>query len=100
MTNTQDETMRGTGRSTACVLEAIAAALRNPGKDIEFVDHLGPLTADGARMFTDATEYTAAQIGLAYVKVWNRDRHVFVRSCLVEKNGRWVPEIGFTRKGA
>jgi hypothetical protein len=35
----EQETTRGTGRTTSLYMKAIAEALENPGKSVEFVDH-------------------------------------------------------------
>jgi hypothetical protein len=45
----EEETTRGTGRTTALYMKAIAEALANPGKSIEFVDHY-PHNWDRAKM--------------------------------------------------
>jgi len=35
----EQETTRGTGRTTALYIKCIAEALENPGKMVEFIDH-------------------------------------------------------------
>jgi hypothetical protein len=35
----EQETTRGTGRTTALYIKCIAEALENPGKSVEFIDH-------------------------------------------------------------
>lgn len=35
----EEETTRGTGRTTALYMKAITEALENPGKSVEFIDH-------------------------------------------------------------
>ena len=35
----EQETTRGTGRTTALYMKAIAEALANPGKTVDFIDH-------------------------------------------------------------
>jgi hypothetical protein len=35
----EQETTRGTGRTTALYMKAITEALENPGKSVEFIDH-------------------------------------------------------------
>ena len=45
----EQETTRGTGRTTALYIKCIAEALENPGKSVEFIDHY-PHTWDSARI--------------------------------------------------
>jgi hypothetical protein len=35
----EEETTRGTGKTTVLYMKAIAEALENPGKSVEFIDH-------------------------------------------------------------
>jgi hypothetical protein len=44
----EQETTRGTGRTTALYMKAITEALENPGKSVEFIDHY-PHNWDSAR---------------------------------------------------
>ena len=45
----EQETTRGTGRTTALYMKAITEALENPGKSVEFIDHY-PHNWDSARL--------------------------------------------------
>jgi hypothetical protein len=48
----EEATTRGTGRTTALYMKAIAESLANPGKSIEFEDHC-PHTRASARLHGD-----------------------------------------------
>ena len=45
----EQETTRGTGRTTVLYMKAITEALENPGKSVEFIDHY-PHDWDSARL--------------------------------------------------
>ena len=49
----EEATTRGTGRTTILYMKAITEALENPGKSVEFVDHI-PHNWDRARLHEGA----------------------------------------------
>jgi hypothetical protein len=51
ITRYEQETTRGTGRTTALYMKAIAEALENPGKTVDFIDHY-PHTQQNAKDHT------------------------------------------------
>ncbi len=58
----KEETTRGTGRTTALYMKAIAESLANPGKSIEFEDHC-PHTGYSARLHGDKLVNIITQLG-------------------------------------
>ena len=48
----EEETSRGTGRTTILYMKAITEALENPGKSVEFIDHY-PHNWNRARIHED-----------------------------------------------
>jgi predicted GTPase len=50
----EEQKYRGTGRTTALYMQAIADALANPGKAVEFIDHF-PVTCNVSRHASNIT---------------------------------------------
>lgn len=50
----EEQKDRGTGRTTTLYMQAIANALANPGKEVEFVDHF-PVTCNVSRHASNIT---------------------------------------------
>lgn len=50
----EEQKYRGTGRTTALYMKAIAEALANPGKNVEFIDHF-PVTCNVSRHASNIT---------------------------------------------
>lgn len=60
---------RGTGRTTALALEAIAQAIRNPGKVVEVCDHSGHLPKYAATVVIGIVR----SLGLRHMHISNTD---------------------------
>lgn len=58
----EQETTRGTGRTTALYIKCIAEALENPGKSVEFIDHY-PHTWDGVNLHRERLEKIINKLG-------------------------------------
>jgi hypothetical protein len=58
----EQETTRGTGRTTALYMKAITEALENPGKSVEFIDHY-PHTWDGVSFHRERLEKIINKLG-------------------------------------
>ena len=76
----EQETTRGTGRTTALYMKAIVEALENPGKGVEFIDHY-PHKWESARLHEDALKMIIEKLnyniivqtkGKAQVYLYNR----------------------------
>jgi hypothetical protein len=50
----EEQKDRGTGRTTTLYMQAIANALANPGKEVEFIDHF-PVTCNVSRHASNIT---------------------------------------------
>lgn len=76
----EDDPMRGTGRTTGLMLKVIGEALLAPGKWIEFKDHHDDCREN--RFHASAIEDLAAGIGLQYfhVRIKPKDKTVWVLS--------------------
>jgi hypothetical protein len=59
----EQETTRGKGRTTILYHKAIAEALANPGKDIEFIDH-HPHNWDNAKFHKERLDKIIEKLGL------------------------------------
>ena len=60
--NYEEETSRGTGRTTILYMKAIAEALENPGKSVEFIDHY-PHNWELARSHAERLERIIGKLG-------------------------------------
>lgn len=79
--STEDQ-LRGTGRSIAGILRAIATALENPDQDIPFVDHAG-MNANNLAGWVSVVRITASQVGVRMDVSASEARHcVLVKSPL------------------
>jgi hypothetical protein len=58
----EEETTRGTGRTTALYIKCIAEALENPGKSVEFIDHY-PHKWDSAKHHAERLEKIINKLG-------------------------------------
>ena len=58
----EQETTRGTGRTTALYIKCIAEALENPGKSVEFIDHY-PHTWGGVSFHRERLEKIINKLG-------------------------------------
>ena len=58
----EQETTRGTGRTTALYSKCIAEALENPGKSVEFIDHY-PHTWGGVSFHRERLEKIINKLG-------------------------------------
>jgi len=58
----EQETTRGTGRTTILYHKAITEALENPGKSVEFIDHY-PYTWEGAIFHREKLQRTINNLG-------------------------------------
>jgi hypothetical protein len=58
----EQETTRGTGRTTALYHKAITEALENPGKSVEFIDHY-PHTWHGVNFHRERLEKIINKLG-------------------------------------
>jgi hypothetical protein len=58
----EDETTRGTGRTTALYMKAIAEALANPGDRVEFQDH-SPMTWNTINSHSDNLKNIISKLG-------------------------------------
>ena len=58
----EDETTRGTGRTTALYMKAIAEALAKPGDRVEFIDHY-PLTWNNINSHSDNLKSIISKLG-------------------------------------
>jgi hypothetical protein len=58
----EQETTRGTGRTTALYIKCIAEALENPGKSVEFIDH-HPHRWDSAHHHASNLMYIIKKLG-------------------------------------
>ena len=58
----EDETTRGTGRTTALYMKAIAEALAKPGEQVEFQDHY-PLTWENIKPHADNLKNIITKLG-------------------------------------
>ena len=78
----EQETTRGTGRTTALYMKAIAEALANPGEEVEFVDHY-PHRGSITKIHRDGLELIIKKLGYD-IEVYTRGTQVF----LINKFGR------------
>ncbi len=58
----EQETTRGTGRTTTLYIKCIAEALENPGKSVEFIDHY-PHTWHGVNFHRERLEKIINKLG-------------------------------------
>ena len=58
----EDETTRGTGRTTALYMKAITEALAKPGDRVEFIDHY-PLTWNNINSHSDNLKSIISKLG-------------------------------------
>jgi hypothetical protein len=73
----EEETTRRTGRTTALCMKAIAEALENPGKSVEFIDHY-PHTGYRARFYTEKLERIINKLGYDIVVSRKGESQVFL----------------------
>jgi len=59
----EQETTRGTGRTTALYMKAITEALENPDKSVEFIDHYPHHWGVSAKMHRDSLELIIKKLG-------------------------------------
>lgn len=88
-----DESMRGTGRTTAAILRAVADALDNPGLTVEFHDHeddqgQGEMSVAKAERIHRAIVYVTAKMGLRHFEVRRVGQLLFLRSTVLEERGQ------------
>ena len=72
----EQETTRGTGRTTALYMKAITEALENPGKSVEFIDHY-PHNWDSAQHHAINMVNIVDKLGLD-IAVTTRTNQVFL----------------------
>ncbi len=75
----EEETTRGTGRTTVLYMKAITEALENPGKSVEFVDHY-PHNWRGANSHKERLENIINKLGLDIVVSTTGQAQVFLYS--------------------
>jgi hypothetical protein len=73
----EDETTRGTGRTTALYMKAITEALENPGKSVEFIDHY-PHTWNGVSFHRERLEKIINKLGYDIVVQRRGQAQVFL----------------------
>ena len=73
----EQETTRGTGRTTALYIKCIAEALENPGKSVEFIDHY-PHTWSGASFHRERLEKIINKLGYNIVVSTKGQAQVFL----------------------
>ena len=69
----EQETARGTGRTTALYMKAITEALENPGKTVEFIDHY-PHCWSNVTFHTDNLRDIIKKLGLDIVVTTEKPR--------------------------
>lgn len=86
-----DDPLRGTGRTTACILEAFANALRHPDEWVLFSDH-EPMTEDRAASLAPYMARQARECGLK-LDVIQDGACILVRSPIEAiRNGTYQPQ--------
>jgi hypothetical protein len=73
----EEETTRGTGRTTALYIKCIAEALENPGKSVEFIDHY-PHTWHGVNFHRERLEKIINKLGYDIVVSTKGQAQVFL----------------------
>jgi hypothetical protein len=73
----EQETTRGTGRTTALYIKCIAEALENPGKSVEFIDHY-PHTWHGVNFHRERLEKIINKLGYDIVVSTKGQAQVFL----------------------
>jgi hypothetical protein len=73
----EEETTRGTGRTTALYMKAITEALENPGKSVEFIDHY-PHTWSGVSFHRGRLEKIINKLGYDIVVSTKGQAQVFL----------------------
>lgn len=69
---------RGTGRTTALYMKAIAEALANPGEEVEFVDHY-PHRGSITEIHRDSLELIIKKLGYN-IEVYTQGTQIFLRN--------------------
>ena len=73
----EQETTRGTGRTTALYIKCIAEALENPGKSVEFIDHF-PHAWGGVNFHRERLEKIINKLGYDIVVSTKGQAQVFL----------------------
>jgi hypothetical protein len=73
----EQETNRGTGRTTVLYIKCIAEALENPGKSVEFIDHY-PHTWSGVSIHRGRLENIINKLGYDIVVSTKGQAQVFL----------------------
>jgi hypothetical protein len=73
----EEETTRGTGRTTALYMKVITEALENPGKSVEFIDHY-PHNWMIAKQHEDALKGILVQLHLDIIVQTKGQAQVFL----------------------